>query len=71
MRRRLGGKKDYVESEKFLELKKFYPEKILELKKFYSEKFLDEKFFYRYLGLGKFYRYLGLPVPVQGYTVQG
>ena len=60
MRRRLGGKKDYVESEKFLELKKFYPEKILELKKIY-----------RYLGLGKFYRYLGLPVPVQGYTVQG
>ena len=62
MRRRLGGKKDYVESEKFLELKKFYPEKILELKKIYPEKCLELK---------KFYRYSGLPVPVQGYTVQG
>ena len=61
----MGGKKDYVESERF------DPEKILELKRFDPEKFLDENFFYRYLGFGKFYRYLGLPVPVQGYTVQG
>ena len=37
-------------------------QKNLELKKFYRENCVGAK---------SFYRYCGLPVPVQGYTVQG